>query len=402
MEEAFRNKTPEWTIEDVKFAIKSLNSGISKDPYGHPNEIFKEGVAGEGLLKAITILMNKLKQNPTEYPAAMELCNVTTIYKNKGDKKDFNSYRGVFRTTSLRNIMDRLIYIDEYQGVDDSLTDCNVGSRRHRNIRDNLFVMNAIMNASREGTDNACDIMVYDVEKCFDSLWLSECINDLFEAGVTNDNLCLLYYSNKSARIAVKTPSGVSKRFTINNTVMQGTVWAGLKCTTTMDKLGKQAYGDPNLLYKYKNMVDIPPLQMVDDIIAASKCGKQTNIVNSAITSFAKLKKLKLSYKKCARLHISKNACQNCPDIFIDEKQIKDSQKEKYLGDYLTKYANPLATMESRKQKGEGILANIRAILEDIPLGNKRIETGLTLREAWFLNGTLYNSEVWCSYKKHI
>ena len=140
--------------------------------------------------------------------------------KIKGTKKDFNSYRGVFRTTSLRNIMDRLIYIDEYQGVDDSLTDCNVGSRRQRNIRDNLFVMNAIMNASREGTDNACDIMVYAVEKCFDSLWLSECINDLFEAGVTNDNLCLLYYSNKSARFAVKTPSGVSKRFTINNTVM--------------------------------------------------------------------------------------------------------------------------------------------------------------------------------------
>ena len=172
--------------------------------------------------------------------------------KNKGDKKDFNSYRGVFRTTSLRNIMDRLIYIDEYQKVDDSLTDCNVGSRKHRNIRDNLFVMNAIMNASRKENENACDIMVYDVKKCFDSLWLSECNNDLFEAGVNNDKLCLLYYSNKNARIAVKTPSGVSKRFTINNTVMQGTVWAGLKCTGTMDKLGKQAYGDPNLLYRYK------------------------------------------------------------------------------------------------------------------------------------------------------
>ena len=389
----------EFFIEDVKFAVKSLNSGISKDPYGHPNEIFKSGVAGEGLLKAITILMNKLKQNPSDYPEAMELCNVTTIYKNKGDKKDFNSYRGVFRTTSLRNIMDRLIYIDEYQTVDDSLTDCNVGSRRHRNIRYNLFVMNAIMNASKKENENACDILIYDVEKCFDSLWLSECINDIFEAGVNNDKLCLLYHSNKNARIAVKTPSGVSERFTINNTVMQGTVWAGLKCTTTMDKLGKQAYEDPNLLYRYKNLVDIPPLQMVDDIIAASQCGNQTNLVNSAITTFAKLKKLKLSYKKCARLHISKNSCNSCPDILIDNKQIKDSEKEKYLGDYLTKFANPLATMESRRQKGEGILANIRAMLEDVPLGNKRLEIGLTLREAWFINGTLYNSEVWCSYK---
>ena len=77
--------------------------------------------------------------SPCEYPVAMELCNVTTIYKNKDDKSNLNSYQGVFRTTSLRNIIDRLIYMDEYQGVDESLTDCNVGSRRSRNIRDNLF-----------------------------------------------------------------------------------------------------------------------------------------------------------------------------------------------------------------------------------------------------------------------
>ena len=36
----------------------------------------------------------------------------------------------------------------------------------------------------------------------------------------------------------------------------------------------------------------------------------------------------------------------------------------------------------------------MHAILHDIPLGSKR----LTLREAWFVNGTLFNSEVWSSY----
>lgn len=148
--------------------------------------------------------------------------------------------------------MDQLIYNDKYQGVDKSLTDCNVGSRRNRNIRDNLFVMNAVMKACKGGEDSPCDINVYDVKKCFDSLWLSECINDLFEAGLDNDKLCLLYYSNISASIALKTSSGMSERFNINKTVMQGTVWAGLKCTATMDKLGKQAYQDPNLLYRYK------------------------------------------------------------------------------------------------------------------------------------------------------
>ena len=56
--------------------------------------------------------------------------------------------------------------------------------------------------------------------------------------------------------------------------------------------------------------------------------------------------------------------------------------------------------MEDRRQKGIGILSNIRAMLEDVLLGKKRLEVGLTLRESWFLNGILYNSEVWYSYKK--
>ena len=68
----------------------------------------------------------------------------------------------------LRNILDKLIYDDEYNGVDEQLTDCNVGSRKGRNIRDNLFVINAIANASKHNTKEATDINVYDVMKCFD------------------------------------------------------------------------------------------------------------------------------------------------------------------------------------------------------------------------------------------
>ena len=35
-----------------------------------------------------------------------------------------------------------------------------------------------------------------------------------------------------------------------------------------MEKLGKIAYSNPDLLYFYKNLVGTPPLQMVDDVMA--------------------------------------------------------------------------------------------------------------------------------------
>ena len=180
----------------------------------------------------------------------MNVCNFTNLFKNQGSKKHFNSYRGIFRTPVVRNILDKLIYDDEYETIDDNFTNCNVGSRKRRNIRDNLFVINAIVNSSQKNKKEATDINVYYVVKCFDLLWLSECINDLYDAGLKNDKLSLIHKSNMSANIAIKTASGTSERFTIENTVMQGTVWAGLMCTSSMDQLCKFILQHEHLLYK--------------------------------------------------------------------------------------------------------------------------------------------------------
>ena len=39
--------------------------------------------------------------------------------------------------------------------------------------------------------------------------------------------------------------------------IMQGSVFGNLICTSVMDKLAKLFYNDPNLLYKYKNDIEV-------------------------------------------------------------------------------------------------------------------------------------------------
>ena len=155
--------------------------------------------------------MNKMKDHLI-FPECLQICNVTNAYKNKGDRTHFDSYRGLFRTPVFWNILDKLLYFDMYEAIDVSMTDCNVGSRKRRNIRDNLFVINAISNKAKVKTNEACDIYLYDVKKCHDTLWLHECINDLWEAGIQDDKLFLLFLENKSAQIVNKTSSGISER----------------------------------------------------------------------------------------------------------------------------------------------------------------------------------------------
>ena len=74
---------------------------------------------------------------------------------------------------------------------------------------------------------------------------------------------------------------------------------------------------------------------------------------------------------------------------------MKESNKEKYLGDFLSTRANSKDTIETRKARGYSILSEISAMLKDVPMGNQRTNIGLQLRKAWFHNSCLANSEVW-------
>ena len=91
--------------------------------------------------------------------------------------------------------------------------------------------------------------------------------NTLYEAGFLNDKLPLLFLENRNAQVAVKTSGGISNRVNIKKIIMQGSVWGSLCCVALMDKPGKLAYKNPQLVYMYKVVVACPSLQMVDDIL---------------------------------------------------------------------------------------------------------------------------------------
>ena len=122
--------------------------------------------------------------------------------------------------------------------------------------------------------------------------------------------------------------------------------------------------------------------------------------MNSTINAFIEGKKLQLSSKKCHRIPVknpkSKDASNWMP-LKVHEEKMNDATQEKYLGDIVNNSGTNRKTIEERKNKGYGIVSEITAILEEIPLGRYKHEIGLKLRQAMFLNGILYNSEAWHS-----
>ena len=83
---------------------------------------------------------------------------------------------------------------------------------------------------------------------------------------------------------------------------MKGTVWGGLKFTTTMDGLPKLILQDSQAMYKYRGLVSIPPLEMVDDMITAVECRSKSVKLNAAVNAFIKSKKLFLQTSKLSKI----------------------------------------------------------------------------------------------------
>ena len=155
----------------------------------------------------------------------MEFANIISIYKGKGEKIDLSNDRGIFIVSTLRSILMKLLYNDSYDFLELNMSDSNIGARKGRSVRNHIFILNGIIHdvLSNKGS-KPIDVQISDYRQCFDSLWLEECMNDMYEAGIDDDNLALIYEANKNINVAVQTPNGLTSREYIHNIVLQG-IW---------------------------------------------------------------------------------------------------------------------------------------------------------------------------------
>ena len=330
--------------------------------------MFKYG--GSDLKKSMLKLFNLVKEKQI-YPSIFQTANITSLYKNRGEKCDLNNDRGIFNVVKLRSILDKLIYNQKYPIIDSNMSCSNIGARKGRNIRDHLFVINAVLHDVTTEKKKNIDIQIYDIKKCFDKMWAAETANDMFKAGLDDDQFVLVTNSNKSCKVAVKTPWGkLTRRETLSNIEMQGSVLTPLKCSVQIDTLGKETLENTECgktMFKYKDCVKIPVLTFVDDALAVTECGPASVKMNAYMTSKVDTKKLELGLSKCFKMHIG-NKESSCPTLMIDGQEMVSTNQEKYLGDIISSSAKIDENVLMRKGKGIGISNKILSILMEVSL----------------------------------
>ena len=384
--------TEDWTLKDLEQALRSLKNNKARDIHGHTYELFK--FCGKDLKESLLKLFNMIKRSQ-KYPSILSFSSITSIWKRKGSQRDLENDRGIFNVTKIRSILDRMIYNDIYSDIDESMSCSNIGARKNRNIRDHLFVINGIFNeAANSSVRKPLDIQIYDVKKCFDKLEFHNTANDLFRAGIQNDKFVLVSNSNKVCNVSVKLPWGkLSKGLIFNDIEMQGTVLAPLKCSLSIDRIGKEALETKHTnLFKYRDCVTIPPLGMVDDILAVSECSIKSVMINGFIDSKIKCLQLELGELKCAQMHVGAKS-DNCHELRVNNLTMKRSTKETYLGEILSSDGKINDNITGRHNKGIGAANTIISLLKEVYFGKYYFEMAFLFRNSMLINSMLCSIE---------
>ena len=256
--------SPNWSIKQLRGAIKSLKNNKTRDPSGLLNELFKAPVMGCDLENAILTLLNGMK---SEFfiPYDVQMANITSIYKSRGSKNSIESDRGIFGLSIFRKIADKLIYHEKYPFIDQNMSDSNIGARKKKNIRNHLFIIHGIINSVLNSESDCVDIQIYDLIKAFDVLWLLDSMNDMYDTlppQSCDDRLGLVYEMSRNNMVAINTAVGQSERVNIKEFTAQGGTWGPLLCSNSIDTVGKVSEASGQF-FLYKNIARIIPLAMV-------------------------------------------------------------------------------------------------------------------------------------------
>ena len=132
--------------------------------------------AGKDLRQSILNMINMLAER---YIVPKEWRNMITksISKGKGDLRNMNSRRGLFLTSMISKVVEKLIKNRRKLTIDGNTTPFQAGGEKKRGIVDCLFVINSWIAEQKDRKEDGY-LMFADLEKCFDKLWLKDCIKE--------------------------------------------------------------------------------------------------------------------------------------------------------------------------------------------------------------------------------
>ena len=167
-----------------------------------------------------------------------------SIHK-KGSKLLMENRRGLFFTNILSKLFERVL--ENVTREEIQMSQYQSGGQRKRGTCGNQIMMNAVINQSKRLKKKTNQYFA-DAYKCFDRLWLKDCLVELWKAGMREREIQTIYEMNRLAKIEIRTPNGITKEILVMDIVRQGTIFGPKLCCISTENVN-------NLMLPMKTMI---------------------------------------------------------------------------------------------------------------------------------------------------
>ena len=177
---------------------------------------------GDEMKRSIYKIFNKILEE-MDIPSEWEMMQIKSIYKNKGEMTNIKNRRGLFLTSIVGKLFEKVIMKETEGSVE--ISKYQNGGRKKRSTKDNWLALMAILDNAKRSNET-CHLLFADAEKRFGKLWLEDCLIDLKKSGMREREVAMILKLNEKAKIEILTPYGTTNEIETTGIVKQGTgVW---------------------------------------------------------------------------------------------------------------------------------------------------------------------------------
>ena len=393
-----QNRIQPFTEDEYQKMKRQLKNRKAPDLQGWRYEMVK--YAGKDLERSLLIMLNELATNNIIAEEWIHMV-IKAISKMKGDLQAMASKRGLFLTNILSKVMEKLIKNRTKPKVENGISEFQCGGVSNREIGDNLLIVNTAIEEFR-AMNTDLFILFADLEKCFDKLWLRDCIKEMVEAGMPEAEAAYIFKMNSKVKAVVETPVGRTEPFELEEIVRQGTVCAVDMCGVSTDKINRLTDSSEPLIVS--GTVIKHPVY-VDDMIGLGTTSMIENI-EPKMKYLEESKKYVFNNEKGKteilqiKLNKKKKKPEQKPNVTVKKGKIGYTDSYKCLGDQYDETGKNLSKINKKMSKGNFIAAEVKRHGRYENVGEADTSVRMFLLETVVKQTLLFNTHTWVNITK--
>ena len=326
---------------------------------------------------------------------------IMPLYKNKGERKDPDNYRGITLLSCLGKLFTACLSarIADFMYKDNKMGVEQAGFRPEYSTMDHVFTLHCIIEYYKQKNDRVYVAFV-DYSKAFDlidrsSLWLK-----LIQNGVKGKIINVIHNMYKNAKSCVKSGNNISDFFTCNIGVRQGEnlspILFAIYLNDFKDSISKSFNGLESmgleLHAEMDTFINLYVLLYADDTIILAESAEQLQKALRELNEYCRKWSLKINTSKTKIVIFSRGKVKKYPKFYVDMDEIEVKDDYVYLGvvfNYNGSFKKAISKQISQARKAMYALITKARILR-LPF-----DIIMELFNVCVVPILLYGSEVW-------